>query len=349
MPLVEKRESTSGDPPDSRSFWKILLSPHFTGLLLPTVILGVGAIYHLAVVGKHQQTEGTLREEIRILREERDGLESRLKALEGEVEKLKKSAQSKSAGPAWDEMLTFVPSKFPAGNWQPLELPFEDVAFTAADGVKLHGWYVKHAAPRAAVLYAHGNGGNVSYDADLLKFLHERLQVSVLDLDYRGYGKSEGTPTVAGVLLDARAARGLLAKKEGLREDQIVLMGRSLGGAIAVDLAKDGARGLILESTFTSLRDTAAVHYPAPLVALLVPARLESLTAIATYGGPLLISHGDADETIPFTHGQKLFAAAAGPKTFVTIPGGGHNSPQSEEYYAKLDAFLQSLPPLGAK
>jgi fermentation-respiration switch protein FrsA (DUF1100 family) len=223
-------------------------------------------------------------------------------------------------------------------------LAFEDVSFQAADGVKLHGWYLKHAAPRAAVLYCHGNAGNVSLEAELLKFLHDRLSVSVLELDYRGYGKSEGTPTVEGALLDARAAREVLAQKEQIQPAQIVLMGRSLGGAIAVDLAKDGARGLILESTFTSLRETAAVHYPSPLVALLVPSRLESLKAIVSYRGPLLISHGDADETIPFTHGQKLFAAGSGPKAFVTIPGGNHNSPQTAEYYEELDAFVKSLP-----
>lgn len=351
MTLGEKRV-THGSPSDSGRLVKFLLSPHFTGILLPAVILAMGAIYHFSTVWEHQRTEKELREEILVLKEEKAGIESRLKSLEGEVELLKKqslvipekSTSSGPASPALDEMLTFFPSQYPAGNWQPKGLSFEDVSFQAADGVKLHGWYVKHSAPRAAVLYCHGNAGNVSYDAELLTFLHDRLAVSVLDFDYRGYGKSEGKPTVEGALFDARAARAVLAEKEGLKPEQIVLMGRSLGGAIAVDLAKDGSRGLILESTFTSLRDTAAVHYPAALVALLVPSRLESLAAIAEFRGPLLISHGDADETIPFAHGQRLFAAANGPKTFVTIPGGGHNSPQSAEYYEKLDAVLKSLP-----
>ena len=344
MPSVGKSEKSGG-------ISRLLLSPHFTGLLLPAVILAVGAVYHLVTIRQHQQTEKELREELRVLRDDKESLESRLKALEGEVEKLKKQTPNgaKSTGlapasPALDERLTFFPSKFPVGNWEPNDLAFEDVSFQAADGVKLHGWFLKHAAPRAAVLYCHGNAGNVSFEAELLKFLHDRLSVSVLELDYRGYGKSEGTPTVEGVLLDARAAREMLAQKEQLQPSQIVLMGRSLGGAIAVDLAKDGARGLILESTFTSLRETAAEHYPAALVALLVPSRLESLKTIASYRGSLLISHGDADDTIPFAHGQRLFAAATGPKTFVIIPGGNHNSPQTVEYYEKLDAFLKSLP-----
>jgi fermentation-respiration switch protein FrsA (DUF1100 family) len=351
MPLGEKRVTPSSAP-DSGRLAKFLLSPHFTGILLPAVIMVVGAVYHFATVWQHEQTEKELREEIRVLREEKGSIESRLKSLEEEVQELQRKAASKSeksaqlspASPALDEMLTFFPSKYPLGNWKPRDLAFEDVTFAAADGVKLHGWYVKHASPRAAVLYCHGNGGNVSYDAELLRFLHDRLAVSVLDFDYRGYGKSEGKPTVEGALLDARAARAWLAKSENVKPEQIVLMGRSLGGAIAVDLAKDGARGLILESTFTSLRETAAMHYPAPLVALLVPSRLESLSAIAKYRGPLLISHGNVDETIPFVHGEKLFAAALGPKTFVTIFGGSHNSSQSAEYYEKLDAFLKSLP-----
>jgi len=316
------------------------------------MIMVMGAVYHLTTVWQHQQAEQELREEIRVLRQEKETFESRLKSLEEEVQELQRKAASKSeksaqlspASPALDEILTFFPSKYPAGNWQPRNLAFEDAAFAAADGVKLHGWYVKHPAPRAAVLYHHGNAGNVSYDAELLRFLNDRLAVSVLDFDFRGYGKSEGKPTVEGALLDARAARVWLAQKENVQPEQIVLMGRSLGGAIAVDMAKDGARGLILESTFTSLRETAAVHYPAPLVALLVPSRLESLSAIAKYRGPLLISHGNVDETVPFAHGEKLFAAALGPKTFVTIFGGSHNSPQSAEYFEKLDAFLKSLP-----
>lgn len=349
MSLLEERGRSTSVPPERHGLAKVLLSPRFTGLLLPGVLLVLGAVYHFTTARTHQETEKGLRDELRILREEKEGMESRLKALEAEVGELRKRGEGKSASkapaaPALDELLTFFPTKFPAGDWHLKEPTFEDVSFQAADGVKLHGWYVKHSAPQAAILYCHGNGGNVSYDSELLRCLHDRLGVSVLDFDYRGYGKSEGTPTVAGVLLDARAARELLARKEGLNNDQVVLMGRSLGGGIVVDLAKEGARGLILESTFTSLRDTAGYHYPAPLVSLFVPARLESLTAIASYHGPLLISHGDADETIPFTHGQKLFAAAAGRKTFVTISGGNHNGPQSAEYYEALGNFLQSLP-----
>ena len=113
-------------------------------------------------------------------------------------------------------------------------------------------------AARATVLYCHGNGGNVAYWADAARSLHDRVGVSVMLFDYRGYGRSEGKPSEAGVLADARAARAWLAKRAGIAENQIVLMGRSLGGGVAVDLAAaDGARALVLESTFTSMPDVA--------------------------------------------------------------------------------------------
>ena len=142
-----------------------------------------------------------------------------------------------------ERSMLFFPVRYPSGNWHPDGLDFEDAWFQAADGTKLHGWYVPHAKPKATVLYCHGNGGNVAYWAGAAKELHDRAGVSVLLFDYRGYGRSEGEPYEAGVLADARAARSWLARREGIAEGQIVLLGRSLGGAVAVDLAAtDGAR-----------------------------------------------------------------------------------------------------------
>jgi uncharacterized protein len=176
-----------------------------------------------------------------------------------------------------------------------------------------------------------------------MKYLQNELHVSALIFDYRGYGRSDGAPTVEGVVEDARAARSFLAQRASIKESEIVVAGRSLGGAVAVRLAgDDGARGLILESTFSSLRDVAALHYPR-LAWLVPPDRLDSDSAISRYKGPLLQSHGDADGTIPFTLGQKLFEAANGPKKFVKIPGGEHNDSQTDEYRAELRRFLDTL------
>jgi fermentation-respiration switch protein FrsA (DUF1100 family) len=243
-----------------------------------------------------------------------------------------------------DELLLFYPSKYPEGDWKPGGLVFEDVWFRAADGTRLHGWFCPCRQARAALLFAHGNAGNLSQRSAFLRYLQNELRVTALIFDYRGYGRSEGVPTVAGILADARAARAVLARRAGMKESQVVLMGRSLGGAVVVQLASEvPPRALILESTFSSLREVASYHYPK--LAWLVPAdRLDSLAKLARYRGPLLHSHGDADRTIPYAQGLKLFGAASGPKQFVRIPGADHNAPRSAEYLQQLDRFIAGLP-----
>ena len=242
-----------------------------------------------------------------------------------------------------EKSMVFAPSRYPAGNWQPPGLVFEDATFTASDGTRLNGWFVPHPQPRAVVLFCHGNGGNVALWGDELRILHDRMGVSVLGFDYRGYGRSEGTPSEAGILADARAARTWLARRAGITENQVVLMGRSLGGAVAVNLAADGARGLILESTFTSMPEVGHAALPWLPVRALMHTQFNSLAKIGTYHGPLLESHGTADRLIPYAIGRQLFEAANEPKQFVVIPGGDHNDPQTDEYYAALSAFLGRL------
>ncbi len=176
------------------------------------------------------------------------------------------------------------------------------------------------------------------------RILHDRLGVSSLVFDYRGFGRSEGKPSEAGVLANARAARAWLARRAGVNENQIVLMGRSLGGAVAVDLAAtDGPRALVLESTFTSMPDVAKTMFPLLPVRLLMQTQLNSVAKIGQYHGPLLQSHGTADRLIPYAVGRRLFDAANEPKQFVPIAGGDHNDPQTDEYYAALSEFLDRL------
>ncbi|MEX0727357.1 MAG: alpha/beta hydrolase [Planctomycetaceae bacterium] len=242
-----------------------------------------------------------------------------------------------------DEMLLFFPSKYPAGNWEPKNLEFEDASFEAEDGNRIHGWYCPCEDPRAVILLAHGNGGNIASRASWLTYLQRELRATTLIFDYRGYGRSPGVPTMEGVLQDARAARTFLAKQAKVDEADIYLMGESLGGAIVVQLAAESPpRGLILQSTFSSLRDIAHVHYPA--LSWVVPkSRLNSAAKIADYKGPLLQSHGDADATIPFSSGEALFKSANDPKYFVKIKGAGHNDWLSAEYVRHLDAFIERV------
>jgi len=167
---------------------------------------------------------------------------------------------------------------------------------------------------------------------------------SVMVFDYRGYGRSEGSPNEAGVLADGRSARRWLAKRTGIAEDEIVLCGESLGGGVQVDLAaKDGARGLILISTFDSLASVAAFHYPWFPVRMLMRTRLDSLAKIAAYHGPLLQIHGDQDTIVPLALAKRLFDAAGEPKELVVVERGDHNDPLGPAAMAAIDRFFSRL------
>jgi uncharacterized protein len=243
-----------------------------------------------------------------------------------------------------ENALIYFPSVYPEGDWRPAGLKFEDAWFQAADGTQLHGWYVPKANARAAVLFCHGNGGNITHRIDTMQMLNRRCGVSLLMFDYRGYGRSQGKPNETGILSDARAARAWLAAREKIPEADVVLMGESLGGAVAVDLAaRDGARALVLESTFSSLPDVAGYHYPVLPVHWLMRSRFDSAVKIADYRGPLLAAHGDADTIVPLEFGRRLFDAAKEPKRFLLLPGHDHNDPMPPEFYDAVAGFLDGL------
>ena len=244
----------------------------------------------------------------------------------------------------FERSFIFFPARYPEGDWQPQGISFEDAWFESADGTRIHGWYVPHERPRAVVLFCHGNAGNVSHRAEMLRILHEGVGVSVLIFDYRGYGRSQGRPDEPGVLADARAARKWLATRADVGQEEIVLMGRSLGGAVAVDLAAgQRARALVVESSFSSLPEVAAYHYPWLPVRWMMRTRFDSAGKIGTYHGPLLQSHGTADTIVPYRFGRRLFEAANQPKQFVALPELDHNEPQPVEYYRALIALLDDL------
>lgn len=242
-----------------------------------------------------------------------------------------------------EHAVVFQPAGPPPADWELPDFAHEDVYFESGDGTRLHGWYCPVEEPRAYVLFMHGNAGNLAHRAPDFERLTKQLRVTVLGFDYRGYGHSRGKPSESGVLEDARAARRWLAQRVGIAESEVVLFGRSLGGGIAVDLAaKDGARGLILESTFESL--PAVANDVLPLwPGLLMFNRFDSLSKIADYHGPLLIAHGTADRVVPYQQGQSLFEAANEPKQFITIKDGGHNWEKPERYVTELAAFFDSL------
>lgn len=248
----------------------------------------------------------------------------------------------------WEQSSLYQPDKFPAGDWNQTTVLVQDASFAAADGTKLHGWYVRHPQPKGHALLLHGNAGNVTLMAETLRSLTHRHQLSVLALDYRGFGKSEGKPSETGILQDARAARGWLAHKEGVAESDVILMGQSLGGGVAIDLAStDNTRGLVLAGTFTSIPAVAQHHVSWLPMSWILTTKMDSLDKIKDYHGPLLLVHGDADEVIPYQQGLDLFhAAGTNDKRMITNYGGKHNDPLSDEYRQALDQFIANLPPL---
>ena len=250
----------------------------------------------------------------------------------------------------FERWLVYPAPRHADADWVAADLPHEDVYFAADDGTKLHGWYVPHPKPKAVVLFAHGNGEHVARLAPLLRLLHDRAEVSVFAWDYRSYGRSEGKPHEENLLSDGRTAQLWLAERAGVRPEEIVVYGRSLGGAVAVGLAAQfPVRGMVLERTFAELVETAAHHFRWLPVRLMMKNRFPSIERITTYRGPLFQSHGTEDEVVPFAMGKKLFdAATTANKKFFVVEGGNHNGPQPAEYYKALGEFLDSLPEVGA-
>jgi fermentation-respiration switch protein FrsA (DUF1100 family) len=233
------------------------------------------------------------------------------------------------------------------GDWNPTGLGHEDVWFQSGDGTKLHGWFVPHPNPKRAILYCHGNGEHIAFNADLAALLRDSLQASIFMFDYRGYGRSDGRPNETGCIADGIAAQLWLAHRIAIRPDEVVLMGRSLGAGIAVALAaEDGARALVLENGLPSLPDVAATHYWFLPVRFVMENQYDCLARIQRYRGPLFESHGAADELIPVAFGRRLFDASPSPiKRWVEFEHLGHNSPCPNWYYDELASFLAQTAP----
>jgi alpha-beta hydrolase superfamily lysophospholipase len=204
-------------------------------------------------------------------------------------------------------------------------LAFEELRIDTEDGERLHAWLVAGQAPAVGrIVLCHGNAGNIG-DRVLTAALLSAAGFEVLLFDYRGYGLSSGKPDEEGTYRDARAALAALSERPGHDRDPLFYLGESLGGAIALKLALESPpRGLILQSTFTSIRQAARHHYPF-IPPPLVPDAYPSLRAIAGLRAPLLVLHGDRDELIPLAHGRALLDAAPEPKQLHVFAGSGHN------------------------
>ena len=221
-------------------------------------------------------------------------------------------------------------------------LQFESVYFETADGVKLSGWFIPSDSARGVILFCHGNAGNISHRLESIHIFHQ-LELDVFIFDYRGYGQSEGKPTEKGTYQDAEAAWRYLTEERQLAPTEIIVFGRSLGGAIASWLAQSHTPGaLIVESTFTSLGDIAATLYPYLPVRLLLRFEYHTAEYLSRVNCPVLIVHSRDDEIMPFSHGRRLFEVAGEPKRFLEITG-THNEgfiTSGKRYEEGLNAFI---------
>ena len=244
-----------------------------------------------------------------------------------------------------DRYLIFRPDDDLSGDPAEVGLAFEDVRFTAADGVTLHGWFVPGSTDATLVLL-HGNAGNISGRLRRLADLHRSLGMSVLIFDYRGYGISEGRPSEKGTYLDAEAALDYLDTRGDVDQDQIALFGHSLGTAIAVETAvRREVYAVLLEAPFTSIGAMAAHSYPfVPGIGRILRTKYDSLSKIRDIGAPLLVLHGDRDDTIPIRMGREVYEAAVEPKRFLPIAGADHDDADvvgGDAYYEAIAAFLE--------
>jgi len=237
----------------------------------------------------------------------------------------------------------YFPVRHPEGYWNlQAQLGAADVWLETADRVRIHGWFVECLGSPWVTLFLHGNAGNITHRYDTFREI-KAAGSSILMIDYRGYGKSDGRPSESGLYADAEAAYQFLVKDR--RPEQVIVHGESLGTAVAVDLAsRRQCGGLVLESAFTSASDVAGTILP--VIGPLLIRSFNSRAKIGRVGAPVLFIHGDADSTIPIRLGRELFAAAREPKTFWTVPGAGHNdilASAGPQYRRRLQSFYESL------
>lgn len=236
--------------------------------------------------------------------------------------------------PFLEPTLIFFPVKHMGPDPMSIGLAYDDIYFKADDQARLNGWFVRNPASDKVILLLHGNGGNISHRLDLIKILRS-LPANVFIIDYHGYGYSEGEPSEKKLYLAAKGAYDYLLKQKGYRPDQIIVMGSSLGAAVAVRLAADvEVGGLIMQKSFSRLKDMAVRMNPLyrkPFIWL--TSRFDNLEQIKKVVEPKLIIHSKQDEIIPYQMSLDLYQAAQQPKTLLLLEQGGHNDIYSSPEY----------------
>jgi fermentation-respiration switch protein FrsA (DUF1100 family) len=246
----------------------------------------------------------------------------------------------------FEDQYIYYPTREIHNTPKTVGLKFQDIHLTTDDGTALHGWLIPHPEARFTLLHFHGNAGNISHRLHLYEQWY-RMGLSLFAIDYRGYGKSEGTPSEAGFYSDARAAWKELVKRQKVPASQIIIAGRSLGCAVAAKLATETKpAALVLETPFTSIPDMAAEHYPWIVpVQFLAQTQFDTLDLIGHVDAPTMVISAENDEIVPTAMGKKIYAGANEPKQFVTLSG-NHNDfdiASSSTYVRAWNRWLNQL------
>jgi fermentation-respiration switch protein FrsA (DUF1100 family) len=243
------------------------------------------------------------------------------------------------------DRLLYFPTRRLAAAPAAFGLEADEVKVAAEDGVRLHGWWIRSGGLRV-LLFFHGNAGNIADRLDRARTIVRRFGLDVLLVDYRGYGRSGGSPSEEGLYRDARAVYRT-AVEGGFRPERILLFGESLGSAVAIDLARRWpCAGVILETPFLSVPALAREHYPF-VPAWLVRSGFDNLAKIADVSAPKLLLVAEHDEVVPAAHGRRLYEQARGTRELFVIPGAHHNDTYvvgGEPYWKAWERFLAALP-----
>ena len=246
----------------------------------------------------------------------------------------------------FQDRLIFLPSRTIDATPAQYGWAYDEVKIAVLPAEKIYGWYFPSNQPtdsQKTILFCHGNAGNISHRLSTVRLFLD-LGANVLLFDYRGYGRSDGRPSEANAYADGLAAFNWLVQTKGVKPENIFLFGRSLGGAVAVELAtRVKCGGVILESTFTSVADLGQKLYPFLPIRPLVRTRFDSVAKISSLTCPVLVAHSSEDELIPFEMGQRLYDSVQSPRRFVELSG-RHNelgALDNELYRKTLEGFLR--------
>ena len=248
-----------------------------------------------------------------------------------------------------EDVFVFQPAGWDDQNWATLSgLPLEEVWLPIDDSVTLFGWFVDAGPTKPVLLWCHSNAGNVSHRLANIRELYQR-GISVLIFDYRGYGRSTGSPSETGMYQDALASYDYLIQQRRIPPDRVILFGRSLGSGVAGEIAINRpAAGLIVEGAFPSIQSMSDHHYLGLPARWFMDLEFNLLNKVARLQQPLLVIHGEKDSIVPVDLGRQVFEAAPEPKRWYIVPGADHNDVPfvgGDPYYREMLDFIQSIIP----